>query len=292
VFGLAFLVGPGVGGLLITTVGASGALAGTGVTFLVAAASVVLLRGLPDSGRPARATRPDGLWSGTVEGLRFVLGDPLLRPLAVLVMLIVACYYPLEGIVLPVHFTEQSAPGQLSALLMAMSAGSILGTLAYERLLRLMSRRTLLVTSVLGALLSLVWLGMLPAFGPLMVAGALSGLLWGPVQPLLNHAMQLRTPHHMRGRVTGTITSASLAAGPVGLIAGGFLIEAYGVRTAALGLALGMLAVGVAMSPLRAWRLLDAAAVPGSAAADHPVGRAEPGDPRGPADGLLPAEGG
>jgi MFS family permease len=272
VYGLAFLVGPGLGGLLIATVGASGALVGTGVAFLVAAACVVPLRHLPGAGRPPHHTRPDGVWSGTLEGLRFVVREPLLRPLAVLVMLVVALYYPMEGVVLPVHFTEQGAPERLGMLLMAMSAGMVVGTLAYERLVLWMSRRTLLVVSLLGSLVSLVWLGLLPAFGPLLVAGALSGLLWGPVQPLLNHAMQLRTPHHLRGRVTGTITSASLAAGPAGFLAVGLLVEAFGVGPSAFGLAVALLLVGIVMAPMRAWRLLDAPPVPGSAASDHPVG--------------------
>jgi MFS family permease len=281
VYGLAFLVGPGLGGLLIATVGASYALVGTGVAFLVAAACVVPLRGLPGAGRPPRHTRPDGMWSGTMEGLRFVVREPLLRPLAVLVMLVVALYFPMEGVVLPVHFTEQGAPQRLGVLLMAMSAGMVVGTLAYERLVLWMSRRTLLIVSLLGSLLSLLWLGLLPAYGPLLVAGALSGMAWGPVQPLLNHAMQLRTPHHLRGRVTGTITSASLAAGPAGFLAVGFLVEEFGVRPSAFGLALLLLVVGVAMAPMRAWRLLDAPAVLGSAASDHPF--PAPPSPAGPA---------
>jgi MFS family permease len=268
VYGLAFMVGPGLGGLLIATVGASSALVGTGVAFALAALCVVPLRRLHGAGRP-RENRPDGVWRGTIEGLRFVVQDPLLRPLAVLVMLVVALYYPVEGVILPVHFTDEGAPQQLGTLLMAMSAGMVVGSLSYERLVLWATRRTLLAVAVLGAALSLLWMAFLPAFGQLLVAGALSGMLWGPVQPLLNHAMQLRTPHHLRGRVFGTITSASLAAGPAGFVAVGFLVQAFGARPAFLGLAAALLVVVVAMLGLRAWALLDAPPVPGSAAADH-----------------------
>jgi MFS family permease len=187
----------------------------------------------------------------------------------VLVALVVALYFPVEGVVLPVHFTSQGAPERLGSLLMAMSGGIVLGTLSYERLARWCSRRLLFVCAMLGAALSLVWMAFLPGFAQLLVAGALSGVFWGPVGPLLNHAMQLRTPHHLRGRVAGTVNSASMAAGPAGFLAVGFLVEAVGARPAFLGLAVALLVVMVAMMPRRAWKLLDAEPVAGSAASDH-----------------------
>jgi MFS family permease len=269
VYGLAFLVGPGLGGLLIATVGPSGALVGTGVAFVLAALTAVPLRTLPGAGRPARATRPEGLWRGTLEGLRFVAREPLLRPLALMIMLVVALYVPVEGVVLPVHFTEQESPERLGVVLMVMSAGMVLGTLSYEWLVRHLSRRVLLLGSLVGSSLALVAMALLPPFGFLLLASALAGLLWGPAQPLLNHAMQIRTPHHLRGRVLGTITSASMAAGPVGYLAVGFLVEAVGVQPAFLGLSVALLMAVLVMGALRAWRMLDDDPVPGSAAADH-----------------------
>jgi len=276
VFGLAYLVGPGVGGLLIALWGASSALIGTGVAFLLAAVSVVPLRALPGSGRPPRETRPAGLWHGTAEGLRFIVRDPLLLPLTVFVALIVALYYPVEGVILPVHFTSLGAPERLGTVLMVMSGGIVVGTLAYERLVRWTSRRRLWSICMIGATLSLVWMAFLPGFGQLLAAGALSGIFWGPVGPLFNHAMQLRTPHRLRGRVVGTTNSAAMAAGPAGFVAVGFLVEGVGTRPAFIGLAIGLLVVVVAALPLRAWKLLDADPVPGSAASDHPTARVAP----------------
>lgn len=273
VFALAYLTGPGVGGLLIATAGASRALIGTGTAFVIAAASALPLRGLPGAGRPSREARPQGLWRGTLEGLRFVIHEPLLLPLTIVVALVVGLYYPVEGVVLPVHFTNEGAPERLGTLLMVMSGGITVGSLSYERLVSLMPRRILLIASMVGASMSLIWMAFLPGFVQLLFAGALSGILWGPVGPLLNHAMQIRTPHRLRGRVVGTINSASLAAGPAGFLAVGFLVQAAGVRPAFLGLTGALFLVLVATAPLRAWKLLDAAPVPGTAASDHPAKR-------------------
>jgi MFS family permease len=269
-YGLAFLAGPGLGGLFVSVWGASSALVGTGVAFFLAAACALPLRGVPGVGRPLEETRPSGLWRGTVEGLRFVWRDRLLMPLMLLVALVVALYYPVEGIILPVHFTNLGAPERLGTVLMVMSGGIVLGTLLYERLTLWMSRRTVFLGAGIGASVALLWMGFLPGLAQLLVAGALSGLFWGPVGPLFNHAIQLRTPHHLRGRVVGILSSASLAAGPAGFLAVGFLVEAVGARPSFLGLAAGLLLVMVAAAPLRAWKLLDADPVPGSAASDHP----------------------
>lgn len=270
VYGLAFLAGPGLGGLLIAFWGASSALVGTGVGFFLAAACALSLRQLPGAGRPSDETRPRGVVRGTMEGLRFVARERLLLPLTVLVALLVALYYPVEGVILPVHFTDLGEPKRLGTVLMAISAGMIVGALSYERLTFRLRRRTLFLGSTIGASLCLVWMAFLPGLAQLLVAAALSGLLWGPVGPLLNHAMQLRTPHHLRGRVTGVVNSASMAAGPAGFLAVGFLVDAVDTRPAFLGIASGLLVVTVAAAPLRAWKLFDADPVPGSAASDHP----------------------
>lgn len=271
VFNVSWLIGPGIGGFLIAGVGASGALVGTGVAFVFAAIGAALLRGLPDSGRPDAATRPEGLWRGTREGLGFVWRERLLRPLVLLVALVVALYYPIEGVILPVVFQAEGSPAQLGGVLMAMSAGMVVGTLAYERLVGRATRRRLLVVATIGASVALVGMAILPPYPVLLVAAGLAGLMWGPIGPLLNHAMQVRTPDRLRGRVVGTMTAATMAAGPVGYLAVGALVESVGVEPAFLGMTVLLVVVGMAVAPLRVWSLLDAPPVEGSAA--DPTGR-------------------
>lgn len=271
VFNVSWLIGPGVGGFLIAAVGASGALVGTGVAFVIAAIGAALLRGLPDSGRPDAATRPDGLWRGTREGLGFVWRERLLRPLVLLVALVVALYYPIEGVILPVVFQAEGSPAGLGGVLMAMSAGMVVGTLAYERLVGRGTRRRLLLVATIGASAALVGMAILPPYPVLLLAAGLAGLMWGPIGPLLNHAMQVRTPDRLRGRVVGTMTAATMAAGPVGYLVVGALVESVGVEPAFLGLTVLLVVVGMAVAPLRVWSLLDAPPVEGSAA--DPTGR-------------------
>ncbi|HSK25737.1 MAG TPA: MFS transporter, partial [Jiangellales bacterium] len=256
VWGVAFLLGPGVGGVLIATVGAVGTLWVTAAGFALSLVMVSLVR-LPGAGTPLPRDRPAGIWRGTREGLSYVWGDRLLRTLAVFLMVFVAVYLPIEGIVLPTYFVEAGAPARLGAVVMAMSAGGVLGALAYAAWGHLVARRTAFVVALVGACLAVLGMSVLPTFPALLALAAATGLLYGPVDPLANYAMQTRTPEHLRGRVVGVMTSAQYAAGPVGYLLVGPLVERAGPETAFVVLAVALLAVGVATAALPVLRGLD-----------------------------------
>ena len=74
------------------------------------------------------------------------------------------------------------------------------------------------------------------------VLAAMAGFLYGPIGPLQNYAMQTRTPEDMRGRAFGVLTSAAYAAGPIGYLIVGPLVEGLGLRPAFLQLDADLLA--------------------------------------------------
>lgn len=244
VYGVAFLLGPGLGGLLIGWVGALSALWATAAGFAIAVVLTGFLR-VAGAGRPAAHERPGSIWHGTVEGLAFVWRQQLLRWLALLSCLLVAAYLPFESVLLPVYFTQIGSPEQLGLVVTAMSGGGIVGALAYPALVRAVRRQRLFVWCVLGTSLALVGLAAFPSVWLMLVLGALAGACWGPVNPILNLAMQVLTPERLRGRVIGVLTSTAFAAGPLGLLAAGPMVDGTGVRTAALVFAGLVLVVAV-----------------------------------------------
>ncbi|MET7952154.1 MFS transporter [Micromonospora sp. NPDC005324] len=276
VWGIAFLVGPGVGGLLIAAIGPVPTFWATAVGFALAVLLVAAVR-VPGAGRPQRP--PAGLISGTTEGVRFVWRDPLLRTIALITMVLVALYLPVEGVLLPAYFVGQGEPARLGIVLMVMSAGSVVGALASSAAGRLIKRRTLMAVALLitgGALLGLAFL---PPFPAMLAFAGLIGLAYGPVNPLSNYAMQTRTPERLRGRVVGVMTSFAYAAGPAGYLLTGPLVQWLGLRNAFLALASALLLAAVVAAPLPALRTLD---VPPR----YPS--APPGSGIGPAEGPVP----
>jgi MFS family permease len=240
-FGVAYLLGPGLGGILIGWVGALAALWVTAAGFAVSVALTSFLR-VAGAGRPHRHERPESFVAGTVEGLRFVWRGRLLRVTTLITCVLVAAYLPFESVILPVFFTGIDAPEQLGWVVTALSGGTVLGSLAYPVLVVRVGRHRLFVVSVVASCLTLVALAALPSFWWMMLLAGLVGLFWGPVQPILNLVMQVLTPERLRGRVIGVVTSVTYAAGPLGLLAAGPLIDAFDVRTTAFAFAATLVA--------------------------------------------------
>ncbi|GAB3151247.1 MFS transporter [Micromonospora sonneratiae] len=253
-WGVAFLVGPGVGGVLIAAFGPERTLWVTAAGFVLSMLLIAAVR-LPGAGRPE--TRPAGIWHGTVEGLTFVWRDRLLRTIALLTMALVALYLPSEGVILPAYFVAQGAPSRLGTIVMAMSAGGIVGALLFGGLGHRIRRRTAFVIALVGTGIALVGLAALPPYPAMIALAAATGLMYGPINPLANYAMQTRTPEHLRGRVVGVMTSSAYAAGPAGYLLAGPLVEWLGVRPAFLVLAVALLVVALVAIPLPSLQALD-----------------------------------
>jgi len=256
VFGVAYLVAPGLGGVLIALVGATGTLYATTVAFVLAAVLALGVR-VPAGGRAEHeGTRPT-FWAATAEGLQFVLRTLVIRALTVVIAVVVLAWLPIEGVILPAYFVEQDSPQRLGILLAALSGGVVVGSLGYGMVAPRVSRHRVFVTSLVLLAVSVGGMAMLPTYPVLVLLGLAAGVSYGAVEPISNVTAQEVTPGRLRGRVVGVMTSTAYAAGPVGLLLVGPLIDAAGIDTAFVVMAclLGLLAVGSVLSP--SLRLLD-----------------------------------
>jgi MFS family permease len=112
---------------------------------------------------------------------------------------------------------------------------------------------------MVGTSLAVVGMALLPPLAGLLVLGFASGALYGPINPIINIAMQERTPNALRGRIIGLITSVSYAAGPAGYLVAGPLINAVGLQAAFLLFAGGLVAVAALSFAVGALHELDVA---------------------------------
>ncbi len=244
IWGAAYLIGPGVGGLAIGFFGATTTFWLSAAMFLVGALIMFAVR-VPGAGRPAEHERPSGVWASTVEGVRFVWDDRVLRTVALVSMVIVGFWLPVEGVVLPVYFEGLGQPERLGITVMALSAGGIVGALLYGAVGNRFSRRLAFVTAMSGAGFAVLGMALLPPFMLLLAFAVLAGLFYGPVGPVVNLMIQHRSPGTMRGRVVGLLTSAAYVSGPIGYLISGPLVEFLGLQQAFLIMAGGVTAVGV-----------------------------------------------
>ena len=284
VWGAAYLIGPGIGGLAIGFLGAAGTFWISSAMFALGALVMVLVR-VPGAGRPGDHMRATGVWASTVDGVRFVWNDRVLRAVALVSMVIVGFWLPVEGVVLPFYFEGLGQPGRLGVTVMALSLGGIIGALVYGAIGHRAGRHVAFAFSMTASGLAVLGMALLPAYGLLVGFAVLAGLFYGPVGPLVNLMIQQRTPGDMRGRVVGLLTSAAYLAGPVGYLISGPMVEYLGLQAAFMVMAAGVLVVGVWSWFLPSLRHMDdTVGLAGEQEGGEDAGRSahevtEPGDP-------------
>jgi H+ antiporter protein len=255
VFNLAYIVGPGIGGLLIATLGGVNTMWVTAAAFALSIVSVAVLR-LEGAGTPSREHMPE-VWAGIVEGLKFVWHTPVLRTLAFVDLAATGLYMPMESVLFPKYFTDRNEPAHLGWVLVALSVGGLIGALGYAVLSKYANRRTIMLTAVLVLGVAMTIIAFLPPLPVILVLCALVGLVYGPMAPIYNYVMQTRAPARLRGRVVGVMGSLAYAAGPLGLVVAGPLADAAGLHATFLALSLPMLLLGAVAIFLPALRQLD-----------------------------------
>ncbi|HZU47927.1 MAG TPA: MFS transporter [Mycobacterium sp.] len=256
IFNVAYIVGPGLGGALIATIGGVNTMWVAAGAFGVSIAAISVLR-LAGAGPPPVGERPGSPWSGMVDGLRFVWNVKVLRTLALIDLAMTGLYLPMESVLFPKYFTDRKEPAHLGWVLMALSIGGLAGALAYPVVVRWLSRRTTLLAATLTLGVCTALIAMLPPLAVILVLCALIGLVYGPIAPIYNYVMQTRSPPQLRGRVFGVMTSLAYAAGPLGFMLAGPLTDAAGLRTTFLVLAIPMTVIGLVSLPLPSLRELD-----------------------------------
>jgi MFS family permease len=71
---------------------------------------------------------------------------------------------------------------------------------------------------------------LIPPLFVLIMANITTGLAVGPLNPIMNTVEQEQVPQEMRARVFGTTSAGAMLGIPLGGFAGGFLVQATGLR--------------------------------------------------------------
>jgi MFS family permease len=251
-YSAAQIAGPLLAGLLITVAPVQQVLWVDAASFLVSAGTLLLIRAsfnAPRDQEPRRAIRQEIL-----DGLRYVLGHPVLRNISAMMALInlVSATVYAQLVVFGKRQLDAS-DSRVALLYSAGSAGVVLLSLAAGPV----RRRLSFSVAALGALL---------VDGLLTVALAATRwywaalVLWAAISGLgiffninTGSLRQQIVPNHLLGRVMSIAGVLAWSAIPVGALVGGWAVErtgsvalVYGV----IGALVALLALGFAFGPL------------------------------------------
>ncbi|MFG1665362.1 MFS transporter [Streptomyces sp. Y7] len=252
----AQIVGPALGGALVSVLSAPIAAASSAVFFALSFLSIRRMsrrESLPErSGRPPRVGRQ------IREGLRFVAGDTSLRT----VCLASAAFQFSFAAVMTAYllFLPRDLDLSGTAVGLALAAtgpGALLGALLAARLPSRFGHGAVLVAAAAlgdGVFLLVPALHGAPAvtFPALLAVNFVFGTFSQLVNVTIMAVRQTVTPDGMQGRAAATITFVGMGLTPLGSLLGGLLTEAWGTRTSLLLTAAGMLLSPalIALSPL------------------------------------------
>jgi predicted MFS family arabinose efflux permease len=275
---LAQLAGPLIGGVLVAVAGAANVLLLDAATFILSAAAVaVAVPSRTDaedkgsapgvSGRDHQAFADSRLMQSPArqylselrDGFRFVRTSGLLISLIVIATVAGLLEKPLMSVVAPVYARDiYGSAASFGAMLGAFGAGALVGTLAFSVVgHRLPRRLTFLACMLVAPVLMFGSLAVTPPLAVLLVALAVSGVIFGPMNSLFATAIQETTPTGLLGRVIGTVSALSMAGVPLGATVAGLVVAEAGLVATLVGMGGIYLALAVAMVLNPALRAMD-----------------------------------
>ena len=256
------LVGPGFAGALVQLLTAPFAIAFDAITFF---ASAWMLRrlNLPNDAPTATARR--SMWAEIHEGLLLVWRNRTLWSLA----MVAAAWQVLHHMqiaVLILFATRELdlSAGTIGLAYMAGGLGCVLAASSAERLSRRFGVGAAIVYGLLFTAFGWQAFGLIrgsPGTATLLLGAAMLLFDFGAVLYAINYLAlrQALTPDRLLGRMTATMRFLTVAAAPLGSLAGGALATVIGLRATlwvigALGIALAI--VAMRFSPVRLHRRL------------------------------------
>ena len=223
------LLGSPFAGILIAVLGPTNVLWADAATFGLSA--LIVAAAVP--GRPG--IRSEGNYISQMgDAFAFLRSKRLLK--AIVCTVTITNFLDAIGMIaLPVFVNQLFGdPVGLGLLLGASGGGAVAGALLFARWGRRVPRRTVFAIGFVGVV---IWYPILALYPPLAVAVAamaMAGLGAGPLNPIIDTVLYERVPTDMRGRVFGLVTAVAWIALPLGLLLGGLVLQAIGVRATLL----------------------------------------------------------
>jgi predicted MFS family arabinose efflux permease len=228
-YSAAQVAGPLLAGLLVAFMSIQWVMAFDAASFVISAVSLSLVRASFNVPGEGEAKEPASILADVREGLRYVIGHPVLRNISLMMALINfvgATTY--TQLVLFAQERLDVGPTGVGVLFAAGSAGVVVTGLLAGRLRKRFSFTALAMTSLMlmGAL-EILFAGM-TWFAPalLLWAGASGlGILFNINTQSLRQAI---VPNHMLARIMSIASVLAWSAIPAGALIGGWVVKATG----------------------------------------------------------------
>lgn len=247
IFGIAWLAGPALAGLLLATMPAIDVVWVTAACSALAALTTAIMPLLPMREEPAE--------ENPLGALDTVRQSPQLMALLIIAVASSLVVAPLLSVLLPAHFQRLHHADWLGLSMSAFAVGMVLGGGLYAGVLK----RWRYAAWVLGMVLftaSFVFISTLQGFWLVAIGMAVAGVAQGVQGPINTVLMTEHVPERLRGRIFGLLTAINMISAPVGLGAMALFLTRFPLDAAGWALTVGWIPVAVfacVVPSLRSW---------------------------------------
>jgi predicted MFS family arabinose efflux permease len=243
-FNLARVIGPMLGGLALTSLGAAWCFGLNGLSYIAPVVALLLLQPRPV---PQRST---SLFASLKEGLRFIANRESMPQLIVIAFLMTGLGVPLL-VFIPVVVKDVfgHGPETFTWLLVTSGAGAVLGALVVAGLSHAENKGKLAVLSILLLGVLVAGFGLSNSLPLSFVLLFLGGAVLVACFALISSLVQLIVHDEMRGRVMSVYNVAFRGGMPFGALISGHLISLSNVQVV-------LAANGILLSGVALWFLL------------------------------------
>jgi MFS family permease len=223
------VVGPAIGGVLVSAWGLASAFFANAVSFV---ALIIAILTLPPR-RKGTVEEEEKRTTGMKEGFRFVANDPPSRAMIILIATQSFCIFPIITVMMPlyVRMVLRLGPDKLGFLMGASAIGALVGSIFLIGLPR--DKRIPLMMGCAGAVVvAMLSLSRGPSF--LVATGLLilNSLGLATNFGLCSTIVQERAPDYLRGRVSGVFMLSFVGVMPFAGLGVTSLSDAIGMPTA------------------------------------------------------------
>jgi MFS family permease len=245
-YSAAQVAGPLLAGLLITFFPLQWVMAFDAGSFVLSSLSLASIRRSFNAPSDGAAKDPTTIFHDVVEGLRYVIGHPVLRNISLMMAIINFCTSTVWAqVVLFSTVRLHASAREIGVLFGAGSAGVVVTGLLAGRLRKIFSFTALAMTSLMlmgVAVVAFAAMRWYWAALPLWAAQSGLGILFNINTGSLRQAI---VPNHMLSRILSIAGVLAWSAIPAGALVGGWVIKATG-NVQAVYAGIGVLTIGIA----------------------------------------------
>jgi MFS family permease len=241
----AQLAGPGLGGVLVQALRGPIAILADAISYVGSALLLLLIRQRePDAQQPGEQP---ALRREIAEGLRFVLGNRFLRPIALVTAATnVFDFFGMVQAVLTIYAirTLHLTPALLGLTLLIANTGGVLGAVVNRRIVGWLGVGKTIALSGTSSGFGILALLLASPGDAIAVLAVAIGFAWFGIAIYNINQISLRqhvTPDAMLGRMNGTIRFLIWGTIPIGTFLGGISGSAIGIRPTLLIAGVGFL---------------------------------------------------